>query len=69
MRLTRTQEVQVWPIDEKDLLLVGSSHCEGMELESTAFEEIAVDAVEHILDVDEATSVSCFLVGGSLCRL
>jgi hypothetical protein len=48
--------------------LVGSSHCEGMDPESTAFEEIAVDAVEHILDTD-ATSVSCFLVGGSLCCL
>jgi len=40
-----------------------------MKLESTAFEEIAVDAVEHILDADEAASVSCFLVGGSLCCL
>lgn len=40
-----------------------------MELESTAFEEIAVDAVEHILDTDEASSGSCFLVGGSLCCL
>ena len=40
-----------------------------MEIESIAFEEIAVDAVEHILDADDATSVSCFLVGGSLCCL
>jgi hypothetical protein len=37
-----------------------------MELESIAFEEIAVDAVEYILGADDATSVSCFLVGASL---
>jgi hypothetical protein len=37
-----------------------------MELESTAFNESAVEAVEYILDNDDVTSVSCLLVGGSL---
>ena len=66
--LTCAEEVQVWPVDEEDLLLLGSSHCVVMELESTAFEELAVEA-EYTLDADEATSVSCFLAGGSRCCL
>jgi hypothetical protein len=39
-----------------------------MELESTAFDEFAVDA-EYVLDADEADSVSCFLGEGSRCCL
>jgi hypothetical protein len=40
-----------------------------MEFESTAFNEFVVDAVEYILDSEDAPSVSCLLVGGSLCCL
>jgi hypothetical protein len=39
-----------------------------IELESTGFEELAVD-VECILEADEAMSMSCRLAGGSLCCL
>jgi hypothetical protein len=39
-----------------------------MELESTAFDELAVD-VEYVLDADEATLMSCLVVRGSLCCL
>ena len=68
LRLSSTEEVQVWPVDEEDLLLLDSSHCVVMELDSTALEELVVDA-EYVLDADEATSVSCLVGGGSLCCL
>ena len=40
-RLTCAEEVQVWPVDEEDLLLLGSSHCEVMERDPVALEEFA----------------------------
>ena len=68
MRLPGAEEVQVWPVDEEDLLLLGSSHCVVMELEFSDVDEAAV-ADECTLDADEARSVSYLLEGGSLCCL
>jgi len=62
------QEVQVWPVDEEDLLLLVRSHCEVMERESVALDEsVVVD--EYMLDAEEAVSESYLLAGGSLCCL